>query len=67
MDLINIKDDSGLNNASYVTVKNQPSSRPKYDKLILTITKPKTKYRNLNGATTTCAVKVTHYVQKEGN
>lgn len=26
-----------------------------------------TKYRNLNGATTTRAVKVTHYIQKEGN
>ena len=64
---ISIKDDSDLNNASYVTVKNQPSNKPKYDKLTLTITKPKAKYRNLNGATTTRAVKVTHYVQKEGN
>ena len=64
---ISIKDDSGLNNASYVTVRNQPSNKPKYDKLTLTITKPKAKYRNLNGATTTRAVKVTHYVQKEGD
>lgn len=38
---IDIKDNSGLNNASYVTVKNQPSNKPKYDKLTLTITKPK--------------------------